>query len=213
MRGLLRNNVYSMGQNFQISILISLTLMIIPFFMGEEALRSIMSMQILMFIVNIGSSLATDVNSRWDRFEITLPLKRSDIIKARYFLFLALIGVGLVVGLVTLFIFTIVREPVSANVVFASFAYGISLSIMTSSLMYPTMLIFGTDKNELIIVVCALVSVTVNLTIAALVSPMTNDNLMVGEKIFPNAVNLVVSLVVFLISFLLSVSIYKKKEL
>lgn len=89
MKGLIRNNIYSMQSNLLVSFLIALVLGVLPLFIqGDGILQMVISMQIYVFVANVGSSLHADELSGWDRFEITLPVCRSQIVQAKYLTFI-----------------------------------------------------------------------------------------------------------------------------
>ena len=83
MKGLIRNNFYSMESNIKISFNIELFLFVVDLFVKHSAfIQMIMAMQVFIFIVNVGTSLHADVVSKWNKFERTLPVKYNEIIKA-----------------------------------------------------------------------------------------------------------------------------------
>ena len=68
MRGLIRNNFYSMENNIKISFMIALFAAVVSFFVKHDALiPMIISMQLFIFIVNVGTSLHADVVSKWNK--------------------------------------------------------------------------------------------------------------------------------------------------
>ena len=102
MKGLIRNNFYSMESNVKISFIIALFLSVVAFFVQHSAfIQMIIAMQVFIFIVNVGTSLHADVVSKWNRFELTLPVKHNDIIKAKYISFAMLFLLGVVMGSIT----------------------------------------------------------------------------------------------------------------
>ena len=94
-----------MGANLQLAFGISFVLVFIPLVSGEESIVSmVLAMQSFMFIANSGTALNTDVTSKWSNFEITLPVTRGDIVKARYISFLILILCGVFMSAFTSFL-------------------------------------------------------------------------------------------------------------
>ena len=60
MRGLLRNNIYSMESNIKMSVGISLVLMAVAWLARERVVSMVLAMQIFVFIANMGTSLQVD---------------------------------------------------------------------------------------------------------------------------------------------------------
>lgn len=214
MKGLLRNNFYSMGANLQVAFGLSFILLFIPLILGEESMVfMVLSMQSFMFIANIGTALNTDITSKWSNFEITLPVKRNDIIKAKYASFLMLILCGVFLSTLTSLLTLFVFETLSIDAIIFGFAFGVSLSLITASLMYPIMLKIGTEKNEIIIFVCAGIATALFLITLKLATPFVSDNFVIDAKSMIGIVFTLVSIGLFVISYIVSLTIYKRKEL
>ncbi len=85
MKGLIRNNLYSMGGNLRVTLLIAVFLAFFPLLLKESSMIPIIfSIQIFLFVANTGTSLRVDESSKWNKFELTLPIKRRTIIGAKY---------------------------------------------------------------------------------------------------------------------------------
>ena len=54
-----------------------------------------------MFVANTGTALHADELAKWNEFELTLPVRRSTVIGAKYVTFAALILCGLAISLCT----------------------------------------------------------------------------------------------------------------
>lgn len=102
MKGLIRNNFYSMESNLIISFIMATALVFMPLFIKNIMIYPvIIAVQIFLFVVNTGTALHADNVAKWDKFELTLPIKRCMIIGAKYITFMLLILLGLVMGLCT----------------------------------------------------------------------------------------------------------------
>lgn len=214
MKGLLRNNFYSMGTNLQVSFGISLILVFIPLLIGEDSIVSmVLAVQSFVFIANVGTALNTDITSKWSSFEITLPVKRKDIIKARYISFLVLIFCGIIMSALTSFLTVFVFKTLSADTIIFGFAFGVSLSLLTSAFMYPVMLKIGTEKNELIIFICAGIATALFLMVIRITAPFVSDNFIISKKSLIGIIFASFSLALFMLSYFVSLTIYKRKEL
>lgn len=214
MKGLLRNNFYSMGTNLQLAFGISFVLVFLPIVLARENIVvMVLAMQSFMFNANIGTALNIDITSKWSNFEITLPVKRSDIIKARYISFILLTLCGIFMSVLTSFFMFLVYESLSVDAIIFGFSFGVSLSLITSSLMYPIMLKIGTEKNEIIIFICAAVAVILFLRVLKIATPFVSDKFIIDGKALIGIIFLLISIGLFIISYFVSLTIYKKKEL
>lgn len=214
MKGLVRNNFYSLGSNLQLSFIVATFLMFVPIVIGVEiVIPMVLAVQSFIFIANSGSALNVDVTSKWSNFEITLPVKRSDIVKARYISFSVLLLCGLLFSTITSILAVFIFQTINSNIFVSGIVFGMSLSLITAALMYPIMLKVGTEKNEIIIFICAGVAVGIYMLIAFMVSPFANDTVAMLEKPLVNIVCIITAVVLFGASYFVSLAMYKRKEL
>lgn len=213
MKGLLRNNFYSMGANLQLAFAMALAFVFVPLVIGKESIVTIiLAMQAFVFIANTGTALNMDMTSKWSNFEITLPVRRKDIIKARYISFMLLILCGIFMSALTSFLTVFVFGTLSIDTVIFGFAFGVSLSLVTSSFMYPIMLKIGTDKNELIVFISAGIAAALFHTALKIMTPFVPDNFIIDENSLIGIIFTLLSLGLFIVSYFVSLAIYKKKE-
>lgn len=211
MKGLIRNNFYSMEGNLKISFAIALFLSIISFFVKSSAfIQMIIAMQLFIFIVNVGTSLHADVLSKWNKFERTLPVKFSDIIRAKYFSFVMLFLFGIIMGSITAI--SVYTTSGFSNIQFVLYGYefGLTLAATTAGIMYPLMLKIGTDKNEMILFLSMIAAIGLLVLVAAILSPLTGEMNM--KHWLVGIVSTVVALLIFVGSYFVSVKIYQNKE-
>ena len=64
MRGLIRNNLYSMESNIILAFALSAFLAVSSLFISPAATQFIIAVQIFLFVVNIGTSLRADEISK-----------------------------------------------------------------------------------------------------------------------------------------------------
>lgn len=214
MRGLLRNNIYSMESNIKMSVAISLFLMAVTWLVRGQVVSMLLAMQIFIFIANMSTSLQVDENSRWAKFELTLPVRRSAIIEAKYLSFLFLILLGIITSIPTCVGLVLMgRESYLPQIIYG-YEFGISLAVITVALLYPPLLKLGAGKSELLFclgAVGAVLLMGIVSTAVFIVKTFMIKNLEPGYSLAG------VSTVVFgfgllALSFLISRRIYEKKE-
>lgn len=211
MKGLIRNNFYSMGSNVKISFIIALFLSVVAFFVKHSAfIQMIIAMQVFIFIVNVGTSLHADVVSKWNRFELTLPVKHNDIIKAKYISFAMLFLLGVVMGSITAISVCVTSGLSNMPSVLYGYEFGLTLAATTAGIMYPLMLKIGTEKNELIMILSGIASIGLLVLISAILTPLTGEMNMKHSLV--GIVSTIVALTIFVISYFVSTRIYRQKE-
>lgn len=211
MKGLIRNNFYSMESNVKISFIIALFLSVVAFFVKHSAfIQMIIAMQVFIFIVNVGTSLHADVVSKWNKFELTLPVKYNDIIKAKYISFAILFLFGVVMGNITAISVYVTSGFSNMQSILYGYELGLTLAATTAGIMYPLMLKIGTEKNELIMILSAIASIGLLVLVSAILTPLTSEMNMRHSLV--GIVSTIVALAVFIISYFVSVRIYRHKE-
>ena len=211
MKGLIRNNFYSMENNIKISFIIALFLLVVAFFARHSAvIQMIIAMQLFIFIVNVGTPLHTDVVSKWNKFELTLPVKRNDIIKAKYISFAVLFLFGIIMGSITAISICVSSGFSDIQSVLYGYEFGLTLSATTAGIMFPLMLKIGTEKNEIIMILSAIASIGLLLLVSAVLTPLTGE--MNIKHSLVGIVSTIVALVIFVSSYFVSVRIYHHKE-
>lgn len=211
MKGLIRNNLYSMGGNLRLSLLMAGFLAIFPLFLQETSMIPIiLAIQIFLFVANTGTSLRVDESSKWNKFELTLPIKRRTIIGAKYVSFFLLILLGVMMSFLTLIVVQVSGVQLDLQSVIYSYGFGLTLSITSVALMYPIMLKIGTEKNELVVFISCLAAIGMMVVLAMILIPSTGG--MQLRHPLVGIVSACMAVILFVISYFLSVHIHRNKE-
>ena len=201
-----------MKTNLQTAFIVALLCAFVPIF-NRRMLFIVIGVQFLVFIINLGNSMSIDIASRWNKFELTLPVKRSGIVNAKYLSFSILILMGLTMALITTIVTLIIHpETIFMETIFA-FGFGFSLSVMTIALSYPIMLKLGTEKNEIIILLSSCASFGIYILITYIVSEFNGGTIKYSENPVVAVVSVIVSLLLITFSYFISLAMYKRKEL
>lgn len=211
MNGLIRNNFYSMESNLKISFILAAVLVFSPLIINNATIYPmIIAVQVFLFVVNTGTALHADEVAKWNKFELTLPIKRSTIIGAKYITFAVLILFGLLMGLCTTICICLSGQIWSFSSTLWGYEYGLVLSIFSVSLMYPIVLKIGTEKNELVLILSAFAAIGFMYLVAAALSPATGGlNL---RHPLVGVVSISAAVLMFITSFVVSMNIHKNKE-
>ena len=211
MKGLIQNNLYSMENSILIAFIISIFLAILPLGgVNPTFLPMIISIQIFVFVVNICTSLRADETAKWNKFELTLPVKRSNLVLAKYLSIIILIFVGIMMGTVTMVLSSHFDYAVSRSMLVYGFEYGLTLSILSMSIMYPLTLVLGAEKSEIIFILSAFATIGSMLLIARVLSTWTEG--MNLRHPLVGAVSVMVAIAAFILSYFVSVIIHNSKE-
>lgn len=211
MNGLIRNNFYSMEGNLKLSLVISLFLFASSFLVpGGSFIKVIVAMQSFVFIANASASLHADTISKWSQFELTLPVHRRDILKAKYFSFSILLLLGLAMGGITTVSACITGRLSNLQPAISGLAFGFVLAAITVGIMYPLLLKAGTEKSELLLVLASVAAVGLMVLVAAALALVTGEMNMQHPLV--GLTSAAAALAVFAASYFISVKIYQGKE-
>lgn len=210
MKGLLANNFYSTQENIRLSLIIALVVAFIALFLKDASfIPMIIAIQIFVFATNLGASLKMDAASKWNKFEITLPVTRRNIITAKYISFLFLILLGVATSLITV-AFQGLWGELNSKMIISGYGYGLQLSFSTIAIVYPLILKLGAEKSEPLIFVAAGLSLGMRLLVWYLL--YLSDKTIYFRSSIVDYVSLALALVMFVLSYFLSVQIHRKKE-
>lgn len=216
MRGLIRNNFYTVEGSLKAIILVGFIAMILSsiadIYFPDNAILSVnvISGMLGAFGGLSATAIQKDGASKWNKFELTMPISRKDVIKARYISFVLYILIGAFMAILSVLLFHAVIGNVNLERVGYGFVFGIAFAMSIPTFMTPLVLIFGSDKNEMFLMLSIAVSLGLFFVSSAILTPFlrnfSNANLVfrLGYFIF--------SILLFMASYLLSVFVYKKKE-
>lgn len=211
MKGLIRNNFYAMESNLMISFIMAAALAFTPLFVKNTTIYPmIIAIQVFLFVVNTGTALHADEVAKWNKFELTLPIKRCTIIGAKYITFVILIIFGLIMGICTTVCIYLSGQTLDFLSMLWGYEYGLALSTISIALMYPIILRIGTEKNELVLILSAFVAIGIMCLIALALSSVTGG--MNLRHPIVGLISIVVSIVLFALSFLASLHVHRNKE-
>lgn len=218
MRGLLRNNLYGVMENIKIVFAFIAVMGIVLLFSGEATLLNIFSLLTapIVAILTI-SCLRKESASKWCKYKLTLPIKKTEIIKSQYVshVFWSLIGIVIVAA------FMLITVLIHGN---QYFYYGFRdaitlvlgggvLAILIGAVSFPLYYLWGAERTEVILVLSVLFSVGAIIGLSILV------NILSGSRNVSNTVYYIsliiisaITAITFLLSYFCTCHIFKRKE-
>ena len=211
MKGLIRNNFYAMESNLTISFILAAALAFTPLFIKNATIYPmIISIQVFLFVANTGASLRADEASKWNKFELTLPIKRSAMIGAKYVTFVIWMLFGFLMGVCTTVCIYLSGQRLDFSTILWGYEYGVALSMISIALMYPIILKIGAENNELVLILSAFAAIgsmcLVALALSSVTGGMNLRHPMVGLA------SIALSMALFALSFLASLHVHRNKE-
>lgn len=202
MKGLLKSNFFAVWINAKIflifMVLMGIAVTIIP---GPTLQMYFVIIGIVGSSAIAATAIGNEFSSKWGKYKLTLPVKRTDIVKSLYLnhLFWTIAGtlfVGMATGLSYMLHGFTFDQPAG---VFSLFILGISISIYMGAVFIPLIYLTKEDK-------------TVVFLIISLVCAVGISAMFFNIPVFGNTSIIVCAILLFVLSYLLTRSVFKRKE-
>lgn len=167
----------------------------------------------LFFGILAMSSFSYDNLSKSDKYLLTFPVSKKDVVKARYLYVLLLTFVGSVLGLLLTIFIALINNKVNFDLesvlsTLLGAVCGISIFQIFQILQIPIMYKFGAEKGrmiQIILVVALMVIISVAITM------VNGFSLNMFEK-YGVIIGFVAIVLLYVLSYKISCKIYEKKE-
>jgi len=211
LKGLLMYSFYSSKGNLSIVLLIILAF-------GAGALISGNNFVFDMFLfATIGGfpyiiiiSMGGKDASLWEKFRVSMPVKRKNLVALFYLSVILATIAGLLIGAVILGIIFVVHEDIMHNVIKAAFgqlAYPIGVVLLMTGLVFPIgSTKFGQTRGEAFFTVCLLIAAGAMVFISAL------GNILYLPPVVTPLLTVGVGVVALAISYHITNGIYAKMD-
>ncbi len=216
MKGLIRNNFYMVSGSMHLTIILSIVGIVIGALTNKMIVSAVIGGQLGGFGALAATAIQKDATSKWCRFELTLPIKRTDVIKARYISFLLFISIGLVLAVITAIVHIVTLDITTGAVadyerLSYAFTFGVAFALSIPTFLVPLILIFGVDKNEILLFISVGIGMALFVgasAIVGLVLPAQYNTNLIFRTTY-----LLFSIIMLIISYFVSLQVYKRKEM
>lgn len=217
MKGLIRNNFYSVGSTLKWTIAFCMVINIgviigaVRFPSNDVFLPILISGQIGAFVGLTGTALQKDNASKWSKYERTLPLKICTVVRARYISFFIFAIIGILLGTITVLLFSLISgQPLNLERVGYGYSFGITFALVVPALLYPLVLKFGADKSEILLMIAVLITVGLFVGGSVILEPYLNH--LNNVNMIYRIVCIAIGFIMFIGSYFISLALYKRKE-
>ncbi len=217
MKGLLRNNFYATLSNVKAFSFVMLLLGVFVVAMDNKIPSLIIGYMLLGMIgfsLNSTASLRKESSTKWNKYKLTTPAKRTSIVQS-YFLSLLLwlaIGILFAAGGVTLSIL-LHGFPFDRNTdVFMLFVVGVAISLFMGAIFFPLFYLGGEERNEVFLVVSLLGGIGIVMGLSTFINTLFPSPMNTRQIVISGILILVCALLVFALSCPLTAFVYLKKE-
>ena len=167
------------------------------------------------------SSFSYDNLSKVDKYILTLPVNKKDVVKARYIYILLATLIGALLG----FVFVLIAQGIMTSKLFdkeflsstsATIAGSLFAMIFLQAIQIPIMYKFGAEKGrimQMVIIVTLMIGVPLIVTTLMNIFEISIDNLVLMLNEYLIAIIGIVLVLLYIFSFWISCKIYEKKEI
>lgn len=153
-----------------------------------------------------------DAGSKWDKFVLTLPFTREQIVRSKYLFSLIMVGVGIGLGLALSAMLAAAAGAGSSTGAGLLPATGFlaACALLSVSLIIPLILKFGVEKSRIIVIVIFLVPFMTFIALSgngAVDGAAVEGALPILARVLP-----LCGAAALAVSYFISVRIYQKKE-
>lgn len=177
-------------------------------FLSKDFSFLIAMVQILFAMMTIVTFSYDDI-AKWDRYLLTMPIKRNEVVLSKYLLALILVVVSFVLSLFVSFISGYITKVPFTSEKFVQTGVICLLGIVLVSCLIPLTFKFGVEKSRLFIIAIAFIPTILIVGLKNLgVNPPTDEQIVLLVKLSP-----VIVLLLLIASYFISCAIYNKKEI
>ncbi|WP_040983188.1 ABC-2 transporter permease [Oceanobacillus jeddahense] len=218
MSALLLTNYYLVYKSLWMYILIALGAAGIILGFGGDAMHQFIPLLTMLLIAMPALEvIKQEGKSGYDKFVITFPIRRSQVVRSHYlFYFLViLLGALLITGIFTGY--SLLTEA-SFGETGVQIGLAVCLIFVMGSFVYPLLYLLGPEKSDGILIIAAGIALVSSFGIEKLlVSLISKQTTIVNfEYIDTNVLfisgALFIGIILFILSFFFSVAIYSRKE-
>ncbi|SDJ29690.1 ABC-2 transporter permease [Natribacillus halophilus] len=218
MKGLILNQYYAIGNSVRNYFVLSIFLAAVFLFTQNEWLLTFAAFVPIIFMVSPALEvLKHESKSGWNKFVLTLPLKRSHVVKSHYLFFIMLMFIGLFIVIGVFVVAELLLENILVEQAIYWMMNGVGVAFVLGFIAYPLTYLLGSEKSDMILMVSVIAGVGLFFLSSWLyeqilinVSPYVLQGL--NHDMLFSAGFLVITLVLFIVSYVIALQVYKRKE-
>lgn len=207
MKGLFLKELKSLRRYVKTMVVLLVFYTALAFFQGTDGGSFLSGIIVMLAVLMSVTSFTYDDFYHWDRYALTLPLTRRDLVRSKYLFALVLIGTAALFALAASVLLSLSGGGEGLLEAFASVGGSLIAAVFLISLMIPFIYRFGSEKARLMLAAVAVVP-----TAALFISYRLG--IRVSEAAVEYALFAAVPavLLMFYLSYRISLSIYERKE-
>ncbi|KAE9634088.1 MAG: type transport system permease protein [Epulopiscium sp.] len=202
MTGLILKDIYNLKRHSKVYVI----LLIFYFFLSRANGNATMfgSMLSILAVMLPITAMAYDEKNNWDRYALTMPLSRKDLVLSRYILGLIFALIAFIISIVSSLLFNkeLLMESIIADISI------LSSVLLLIAFVFPVLFKFGIEKGRTLMIII-LFAPTMLLVFLSNLGIKLPDEEALKPLLYFSPVAIII---IFILSIFVSISIYNKKE-
>lgn len=174
MNGIYLNHFYRMRQHMKLLVTITIGVGALLLVTGNVTLLELFT---YIFIAQLSISgvagMSADAASNWNNYELTLPVRRTELVRGKFLSYLSGVAFATVlVGVIDCAALVLHRNKwdVDARSIASLFSLGIGIAVMAGAFFYLLVYWLGVDKSDSILTISLLAAVVLAVFLVWLVN-------------------------------------------
>ena len=214
MLGLMLTNYYQVYRSFLAYTGLAILVSGIMLYFSDENMHRISAMLIILFVAMPATEvIKIEGKTGYDKYKLTLPISRSDVVQSHYFFYLIVAVIGVLVSSGFFYIYDLIStSPVSK--IFNIVSFGAFIVLVAGAIVYPLLYIFGSEKSDAIVIGGAMGGLFATFTLQGFVGfiieriPLEN----IDPSLYASSVYIVLGIIIYILSYFIAIFIYHKKD-
>lgn len=216
MRGLLLTNYYLVYRSFFAYTGLAILISAVIFYFGDASMHRFVAMLIILFVVMPALEVIKyESKSGYDKYVLTLPVSRTNIVQSHYVFYLLVVVIGAVISYGVFFVYSLGSDD-RIDGILNIVSFGTFIVLFAGAIVYPLLYMIGPEKSDAIVIGGAMGGLFATFGLQSVVGyvaeQLSPSFLHINPSLYVPIIYLMIGVMLYLISFFIAAAIYHKKE-
>ncbi|QIW19939.1 ABC-2 transporter permease [Bacillus thuringiensis] len=215
MRGLLLTNYYLVYRTFFVFMGVSILGSGLVFYFGDTSIYNLVAVFTIFFAaIPALEVIKYESKSGYDKYVLTLPVTRSNIVQSHYFFYFLVVIIGTLLSCGIFYVHSLVSNTPIDYDIFKSVSMGTFVILNAGAIAYPLLYAFGSEKSDAITIGGACGGLVAYFGLQSVIGylieqfPMSNLN----PSLYISILYTIFGVIIYILSSFVAVFVYHKKE-
>ena len=214
MKGLILKDLYNLKNNGKSIIFVLVVFSFVSF--SQNNIGFLIGYTILLGSMLVINTMSYDNIAKWDKYALTMPVTRRDVVLSKYMVSIIVIFIGAVLATVLGFAQGINKHNLNVIEIFTVNGAALAGGFFFISIMLPVIYKFGVEKSRVLILLVFLAPAGVVIGRSKLgklkFSPLAIQYMHIALQYLPIII-LVMTILIMVVSYCISFKVYENKDI